>query len=83
MRASELVEKLTLVAQMLLKLSNMYTVVFFVQMQHKAAGVASLAEDAAVPLMQCPLLGFRAGTCSLVGVPAIAHLLFTKDTLDL
>jgi len=50
-------------------------------MQHKAANsVASLAEGTAVPLMRCPLL-VRAGIWNLFRVPAIAHLLFAKDTV--
>ena len=53
---------------------------FFVHMQHQAAGVASLAEGKAVPLMQCPLL-VRARNCNLSMVLAIAHLLFAKDTV--
>ena len=41
----------TIQIQMFLRLPNY----FFVRMQHKAVGVASLAEGAAVPLMQCSL----------------------------
>ena len=47
-------------------------------MQHKAVGVASLAEGMAV--IQWLLL-VRAGICNLIRVPAIARLLFVKDTV--
>ena len=42
--------------------------------------VASLAEVVAVLLMQFPML-VRPGILNLFMVPAIAHLLFTKDTV--
>ena len=42
-------------------------------------GITSLAEGVAVLLMKCPLL-VRAGIRNLVMVPAIARLLFMKDT---
>ena len=51
---------------------------FFVLIQHRAVGVASSAEGAAVPLMQCTLL-VRAGICNLFMLLAIARLLFAKD----
>ena len=44
-------------------------------------GVTSLAEGMAVPMVQCLLL-FRAGICNLYMVPAIARLLFAKNTME-
>ena len=46
----------------------------------QGCGVVSLAEGAAVPLMQRLLL-VRAGIWNFAMVPAIACLLFTKDTM--
>ena len=46
----------------------------------QGCGVTSMAEVMAVPLMQCPLL-VKDRNCHLFGVPAIARLLFAKDTV--
>ena len=44
-------------------------------------GVASFAGGTAVLLTQCPL-SVRAVTCNLFRVPAIAHPLFGKETVE-